>query len=124
MYRNKKYIARDDNTIPLKFHSSDIKNYHQFCTLHGLEQQIKSTTRVTCSNSTLIDPILASFPSRVSQKGVIDVGISDRQLIFCTPKISRLKTGGIHKYLNFCLFKGCVRYTFASLFFASKREHL
>ena len=77
----------------------------KFCILHGLEQQIKSTTRVTCSNSTLIDPILTSFPSRVSQKGVIDVGIADRQLIFCTPKISRLKIGGIHKYLNFCLFK-------------------
>ena len=73
--------------------------------MHGLKQLIKSPNRITCSTSTLIDHILASFLSRVSQKGVIDVGISDHQLIFCTRKISRLKTGGIHKYLNFHSFK-------------------
>ena len=55
----------------------------------------------TCSTSTLIDHILASFPSRVSQKGVINVGLSDHQLIFCTPKVSNFKTGGAHKYINF-----------------------
>ena len=104
MYQNNKYIVRDDNRISSKFLSSDIKNYHQFCTMHGLKQLIKSPTRVTCSTSTIID-IIASFPSRVSQKGVIDIGISDYQLIFCTRKISRLKTGGIHKYLNFRSFK-------------------
>ena len=83
MYQKNKYIVRDDNTISSKLLSSDIKIHHQFCTMHGLKQLIKSPTRVICSNSTLIDHILASFPSRVSQKGVIDVGISDHQLIFC-----------------------------------------
>ena len=29
------------------------------------------------------------------------MGVSDQQLIFCTRKISRIKTGGAHKYLNF-----------------------
>ena len=56
-------------------------------------------------HSILIDDILESFPSRVYQKGVIGLGISDHQLIFCTRNISRLKTGGIHKYLNFRSFK-------------------
>ena len=107
MYQDNKYIVRDDNMISSKFLSSDIKNYHQFCTMDGLKQLIKSTTRVTCSTSTLIDHILASFPSRVSQKGVINIGISDHQLIFCTRNISRLKTEGIHKYLNFLSFKNC-----------------
>ena len=68
--------------------------------MHGINQLIKSPTRVACSNSTLIDHILASFPSRVSQKGVIDVRISDHQLIFCTRTILRLEIGGIQKYLN------------------------
>ena len=62
---------------------------------------IKSPTHVTCSTSTLTDPILASFPSRVSQKGVIDEGISDHQPFFCKRKISRLKTGGIHNFRSF-----------------------
>ena len=101
MYQNNKYIVRDDNTISSRLLSSDIKNYHQFFKINGLKQLIKSSTRITCSTSTLIDHFLASFPSRVSQKGVIDVGLSNHQLIFCTQKISRLKTGGIHKYLNF-----------------------
>ena len=44
--QNNKYILRDDNTISLKFLSTDIKNYHQFCTMFGLKQLIKSPTRV------------------------------------------------------------------------------
>ena len=46
MYHNNKYIVRDDKTISLKFLSSDIKNYHQFCTMHDSKQLIKSSTRV------------------------------------------------------------------------------
>ena len=101
MYHNNRYIVRDDNTISSKFLSHDVKNYHQFCTMHDLKQLIQSPTRVTCSTSTLIDHILTSAPSRVSQKGVINVGVSDHQLIFCTKNISRIKTAGAHKYLNF-----------------------
>ena len=29
----------------------------------------------------------------------------DHQLIFCTPKISKFKTGGVHKYINYRLLK-------------------
>ena len=101
MYHSNRYIVRDDNTISSKFLSHDVKSYHQFCTMHGLKQLIQSPTRVTCSTSTLIDRILTSAPSRVFQKGVISAGVSDHQLIFCTRKIYRIKTGGAHKYLNF-----------------------
>ena len=84
MYHNNRYIVPNDNTISSKFLSNDIKSYHQFCTMRGLKQLIQSRTRVTCSTSTLIDHILTSASSRVSQKGVINVGVSDHQLIFCT----------------------------------------
>ena len=40
---------------------------------------------------------LQEFP----KKGVINVGVSDHQLIFCKRKFSRIKTGDAHKYLNF-----------------------
>ena len=66
---------------------------------------MQSPTFVTCSTSTLTDNILTSIPSRVSQNCVINVGVSDHQLIFCTRKIFRIKTGGVHKYLNFCSLK-------------------
>ena len=101
MYENNKYIVHKNNTICTKFASADAKKYNQFCTMHGLKQLIQCSTRVTCSTSALIDHILASFPLRVSQKGVINVGLSDHQLIFCTRKISKFKNGGVYKYINF-----------------------
>ena len=47
MYHNNRYIVHDDNTISSKFLSHGVKNYHQFCTMHGLKQLIQSPTRVT-----------------------------------------------------------------------------
>ena len=48
--------------------------------MQGLKQLIKSLTSVNCSTSTLIDNILASFPSKVPQKDNIDEEIFDHQL--------------------------------------------
>ena len=78
---------------------SDIKKYYEFCTMFGLKQLIEVPTRVTCSSSIIIDHILASFPNRVSQQGVTDVGLSDHQIIYCTRKTSRIKRG-THKEIT------------------------
>ena len=101
MYHNSRDIVRVDNTISQKFLPHDIRNYHQFFTMHGLKQLIQSPTQVTSSTSALLDRILTSAPSRVSQKGLINAGLSDHHLIYCTKKISGIKTGGVYKYLNF-----------------------
>ena len=69
--------------------------------MHGLKQLIQFLTRVACSTYTFIDHILASFPSRVSQIGVTNKNLSDHQLIFCTRKISKFRSSGVHKYINF-----------------------
>ena len=73
--------------------------------MHNLKQLIQSPSQITCSTSTIIDHILPSFPSEISQKGVINIGLSDHQLICCTWKISKFKTGGVHKCINFCSSK-------------------
>ena len=100
MSQKNKYIVRDDSMISSKFLSSNIKNYQQLSTMHGLKQLIKSPTQVTCGTSTVMiifkQVSLLKFLRKVS---------SDYQLFFWTRKISRLKTGGIHKYLNFHSFK-------------------
>ena len=57
VYGNK-YFVHENKTIWMKFTSADAKKYHQFCTIHGL----------TCRTSTLIDHILANFPSRFLKK--------------------------------------------------------
>ena len=51
---------------------------------------IKEPTRITCSTSTLLDHIVTNSSEKVSQKGVIEVGISDHQLIYCTRKNKRI----------------------------------
>ena len=65
-----------------------------------MRQLIKFPTRVTCSSSSILDHALAGFPDRVSQSGVIDVGISDHQLIYCTRKTARIKSY-CHKQITF-----------------------
>lgn len=66
--------------------------------------RVKVPTRVTSNSSTIIDLILASHSDRVTQQGIIDVGLLDHQLIFCTRKFSMIKRGS-YKLNKFCLFK-------------------
>ena len=80
------------------------KKYHECCTLFSLKQLIKCPTRVTGNNSSILDHVLASFPDRVLQSGVIDIGISDHQLIYCTRKTARIKSY-CHKQITFCSLK-------------------
>ena len=75
--------------------SNNIKNYIQFCAMFGVTE-IKSLTRI-CNSASFVDHILASVPERIYQKGVIDVGLSDRQHIYCARKISSMKTGDVPK---------------------------
>ena len=49
--------------------------------MFDLKQLMEVPMRVTCSSSTIINPIIASFLDRVSQQSVIDVGLSDHQII-------------------------------------------
>ena len=66
--------------------------------------------------STQIDHGIAIFCSRIFQKNVIDLEISDHQLIFCPGKLSYLKAEGIHKYLNFRLFKNYTVHSYKEAF--------
>ena len=85
---NKEIFILGDFNINL--YHNDVKKYYEFCTIFGFKQLIKVPTRVTWGSSTIIDHILASFPYRVSQQGVIDV---EHQIMYCTRKISGIKRG-------------------------------
>ena len=69
-------------------------NFVLFFCLHQL---IKVLKRITCNNAIIIDHILASYPERVTQQNIIDVGLSDHQIIFCTRKIARIKEARANK---------------------------
>ena len=101
LYHNGKYIICKNNTLMSRSVTNDARNYHQFCTMFGLKQIIK-LTHITSRNTSLMDHILASIPSHVSQHGVIHVSVFDHQLICCTRKINKIKTVYAHKH-NFSL---------------------
>ena len=86
------------NILNSKSVASDVKSYREFCTYFGL---IRVSTSVT---SCYIDHILASFSERVTQSGVLDIVLSDHQLIYCTSKVSRVNRGS-HKQIKFRSFK-------------------
>ena len=98
------------NTNFIHFHSkchsirNVVKNYSDLCAMLGLKQLIENPTQITCSSSSIIDHILASFPDRVTQQGIVNVGLSDHQLIYCKRKIIRKKRVD-QKQIKFCSFK-------------------
>ena len=104
LWQNGHYVFQKHNLLSSQSVPNDVKNYFDFCTMFGLKQLNKSPTRRTCSSYSIIDHIPTSFPDRVTQRGILDVGLSDHQLIYCTRKITRIKRGG-HKQITFRSFK-------------------
>ena len=77
-----------------------IKQCQEFCSLHSFKQLITSPTRVTeNSSSSFLDHFLTNFTDRVSQSGVVDTGLSDHQLIYCTRQVNGTKFN-THKYIR------------------------
>ena len=81
------------------------QSYHEVCRFFALKQLIKVPTKTTTSSYTIIDHILESYQVRVTQCGIIDISLSDRQFIYCTRKIFKIKSS-LHIQIQFrCLFK-------------------
>ena len=100
LWQNGDYVFQNPNLLSCQSVPNDAKNYFDFGTMFGLKQLIESPTRITCGSSSIIDHILASFSDRVTQQGILNVGLSDHQLIFCTRKNTRIKRDG-HKQIKF-----------------------
>ena len=67
-------------------------------------QLINEPTRITESTSTIIDLILTNQDQRIPRTGVIQIGISDHNLIYTVRKITLYKSGA-HKYCTSRRFK-------------------
>ena len=64
--------------------------------IYGLTQLITEPTRVTQYSRTLIDLCLTNSPDKISNSGVVNIGISDHCAIFLTRKISHFRSF-VHK---------------------------
>ena len=71
LYLNNKYVFEKCSTIVSETIPYDVRKYQEFCNVFNLKQLIPCPTRITCSSSAIIDHILASYPDRISQKGII-----------------------------------------------------
>ena len=67
------------------------KKYLEFFISYSSKQIITSPTRTTDATATFIDHVLTSY-HKVSQSGVIDVDLSDHDVIICTQKVLRPKS--------------------------------
>ena len=109
---NGKYIHKENRAMQNRIPSASLVNqYKLFCERYFLEQIIKHATRTSCSSSTLIDHILTNSREKISQSGVIDIGISDHQLICLTRKLHKMKLNS-HKQIKLRSLKN---YTIESL---------
>ena len=68
-----------------------INKYQEFCQIFSLKQLITCPARAKCKTSSLIDHILTNSYEKIFQSGIINCGMSDHQLIFCTGKSKRAK---------------------------------
>ena len=87
LFHSGKNILKENKSI-----KSRVSQCKLFCQRYSLEQIIKHATRatynsITCGSFTLIDLILTNSRGKVSQSGVIDINISDHQLIYYTISI-------------------------------------
>ena len=90
--QNGKFLLKENQSNRVKDPTSSlISKYKEFCQSFFLTEIIKEPTRTTCNTASLLDHILTNCAEKVSQKRIIDVGLSDHQLIFCTRKIRRTR---------------------------------
>ena len=109
---NGRYILKENQAMQNRIPSTSlVSQYQLFCQRYFLEWMIKHATRTTCSSSRLIDHILTNSRKKISQSDVIDIGVSDHQLIYLTQKLHRMKSN-THKQIKIRPLKN---YTIESL---------
>ncbi len=64
----------------------------------NMTQLIKDPTRITSHSRSLLDVIMISCPLIVKDSGVVDIGISDHSMVFCTLKLKAIKPSPTHLY--------------------------
>ena len=82
--RNELVLLGDFDMNMLDLNDVDLpnRNLSEFCDKFCLQRQITQPTLVTNSSSTLTDVILSSHPERFAYSGILQLGISDHELIY------------------------------------------
>ena len=83
-----------DINICLKKNTNTLCNeYKKLLRSFGCKQIIKSPTRITDTCASLLDHIITNNTEKIYQSGVLDIGLSDHLITFCSRKIIRGQVG-------------------------------
>ena len=101
------YVLGDFNICLLKDNSNYRKTYKAVTELHNFKQLIKKPTRVTETSASCIDHIFVNKSEKVCEAGVIESGISDHFITYCTRKfnnriINKHNTVKARSMKNYC----------------------
>ena len=95
-------LHKGENIFLKKWHKSKLnllpslaKEYLDFGYSYSLQQLISVPTRITENTATLNDHVLTNLPHKITQSGVIELNLSDHELIYCTRKTTKFK---LNKY--------------------------
>ena len=80
MLLKKQYFQSNNQTLPI------VKKYIDLFFSYSLHQIFMKPTRIIGHPKTLIENILKNSPKKVVHIGVIEMGLSDHELIYCSRK--------------------------------------
>ena len=76
-----------------------VTEYLDYAFSYSSKQLISTPTRTTENTTTLIDHVLTNSPHKIIKSGVVEVNLSDHELIYCMRKTTKLKSNK-HNELN------------------------
>ena len=103
------YILGDINICVKNKRSSVNRTYLNLLQASGFSQIINEVTRVA-EKSSVLDHIICSSRDKISQSGVLPIGLSDNFLIYCTRKVPR----NVFSSHNTATFRSMKKYTMES----------
>ena len=80
MLLKKQYFESNNQTLPI------VKKYIDLFFSHSFHQIFMKPTRIIGHPKTLTENILKNSPKKVVHIGVIEMGLSDHELIYCSRK--------------------------------------
>ena len=86
-------VLGDFNVCLIKSKGKLVNSYRQLLNFFSSKQLIKEPTRITETSASLLDHIFTNNTEKIYQSGVLNKGISDHLIVYCSRKVLRGQIG-------------------------------